>query len=268
MDSRAALQSGDVRLALDLLKADVRRAPRDARLRVFLFQLFCITGEWDRALAQLTVAGELDPAAAAMVQAYEVAIRCEVSRAGVFTGQQTPMVLGEPGEWLPLLLEALRLLSIGDAAQAARLRDAAFEAAPATAAIHDGQDAEWIADADPRLGPVVEAVVDGRYVWVPFARIRSIRIDPPADLRDQVWMPAHFTWENDGTAVGFIPTRYPGTTTSSDPTLLLARRTEWVEQDGWFIPVGQRVFVTDAAEVALMDLRHLELRPGPLADAA
>ncbi len=172
------------------------------------------------------------------------------------------------GRGSPLLIEALRLLSTGDAAQAARLRDAAFEAAPATAATLDEQDAEWIADADPRLGPVVEAVVEGRYVWVPFARIRSIRIDPPTDLRDQVWMPAHFTWENEGTAAGFIPTRYPGTTASSDPALLLARRTEWIERDGWSIPVGQRVFVTDVAEVALMDLRHLELRPGLLADAA
>ena len=159
MDSRAALQTGNVRLALDLLKAEVRRAPRDARLRVFLFQLLCITGDWNRALNQLAVAGELDPAAKPMVQTYEIAIRCEVLRAKVFAGQRTPTILGEPGEWLPLLIEALRLDGAGQPDQAAILRAAAFDAAPVIAASLDDADAEWVADADPRLGPVAEAIV-------------------------------------------------------------------------------------------------------------
>ena len=47
--------------ALEQLKQEVRKAPRDPRLRVFLFQLFCVFGEWDRAVTQLTVAAQLDP---------------------------------------------------------------------------------------------------------------------------------------------------------------------------------------------------------------
>lgn len=272
MSATEALQSGDVRQALDLLKAEVRRAPRDARLRTFLFQLFCITGEWDRALTQLAVAGELDPAAEAMVKTYEVAIRCEVLRTKVFAGLRTPTVLGNPGEWLPLLIEATRLLAVGEPARAASLRDAAFEAAPAQTATINGNAAEWIADADPRLGPTVEAIVDGKYVWIPFDRIATIAVEPPADLRDQVWMPVRFTWTNEGTSVGFIPTRYPGTTESADPALLLARRTEWTEQDDWSIPTGQRMLVTDGEETALMDLRRLDLQrleaPSPAAASA
>jgi type VI secretion system protein ImpE len=246
---------------MDLLKAEIRQAPRDARLRIFLFQLFCITGEWDRALTQLNVAGELDPGAGPMVQTYQVAIRCEVLRAKVFAGQRSPTVLGDPGPWLPLLIEATRLLGVGEAGRAAQLRDAAFDAAPSNAATLDGAPAEWLADADPRLGPAVEAIVEGRYVWIPYARIRTITFDPPADLRDQVWMPARFTWDNAGEAVGFIPTRYPGTTDSTDPALLLARRTEWLEQADWSIPVGQRMLVTDGAETALMDIRRLQIEP-------
>ena len=34
---------------------------------------------------------------------------------------------------------------------------------------------EWIADADDRLGPVLEAIVNGRYYWVPFERVRRIQ---------------------------------------------------------------------------------------------
>lgn len=263
MSANEALQRGDVRQALDLLKAEVRRTPRDARLRTFLFQLFCITGEWDRALTQLDLAGELDPAANAMVQTYKVLIRCEVLRAKVFAGHRTPTVIGDPGDWLPLLIEATRLLASGDSARAAILRDAAFDAAPSQPATLDGTEAAWIADADPRLGPTMEAVIDGKYVWIPYERIATITVEPPADLRDQVWMPARFTWINQGTAIGFIPTRYPGTTASDDPALLLARRTEWTETEDWSLPIGQRMFISDGPDVALMDLRRLDLEPAP-----
>jgi type VI secretion system protein ImpE len=262
LDARAALRSGDVQGALDLLKQEVRREPREPRLRVFLFQLFCITGEWERALTQLTVASELDPLAAAMAQTYQAAIRCEVLREKVFRGERSPTVLGDPGAWLPLLIEATRHLAAGRADEAARLREAAFAAAPDTAGAMDDTGFAWIADADPRLGPVLEAFVNGSYLWVPFARVRALRLDPPEDLRDQVWMPVRFTWSNDGEAAGFIPTRYPGSATAGDPALALARRTEWQQAgDEWLLPLGQRVLVTDTAETALMDIRHVAIAP-------
>lgn len=266
MDAREALRSGDVQAALDILKQEVRRAPRDKRLRIFLFQMFCLTGEWERALTQLTVAAELDPLAAPMAQTYQVAIRCEMLREKVFRGERSPTVLGDPGAWLPLLIEATRLLAAGRQGEAAQLREAAFEAAPETAGAMDDTAFAWIADADPRLGPVLEVFVNGSYLWVPFARVRALRLEPPEDLRDQAWMPARFTWSNDGEAVGFIPTRYPGTVTAGDQALVLGRRTEWYDAGGeWSLPVGQRVLVTDTAETALMDIRHVSIAPAAAA---
>ena len=70
--------------------------------------------------------------------------------------------------------------------------------APTASGTIDGKPFEWIADADPRLGPIMEAMVDGKYYWVPFTRLSRLDIEAPADLRDQVWMPAHFTWSNGG----------------------------------------------------------------------
>jgi type VI secretion system protein ImpE len=252
------LRSGDVAGALDALKQDVRKAPRDPRLRTFLFQMFCVTGEWERATTQLSVAAELDPLALPMSQTYQTAIRCEILRERVFRGERSPTVLGDPGDWLPLLIEATRLLAGGQFAEAEKLRDAAFEAAPETACSVNDERCGWISDADPRLGPVLEVFVNGNYMWVPFSRLRRLRLDPPADLRDQVWMPAHFTWDNDGEANGLIPTRYPGSATAADPALALARKTEWHDAAaGWSLPLGQRVLVTDVSEVALMDIRDL-----------
>ncbi len=267
--ARERLREGNVQQALDQLKQDVRKAPRDPRLRTFLFQMFCVIGEWDRALTQLTVAHELDPATQAMMQTYQSAIRCEVLREKVFRGERTPTVFGDPGGWVPLLIEANRLLATGQGAEAARLRDAAFEAAPEAEAVLNGVACQWIGDADPRMGPIIEAVVEGKYMWIPFHRVKWLNIDPPADLRDQVWMPAKFTWSNDGEAVALIPTRYPGSATSADPAIQLARRTEWTDVDeNWSLPIGQRVLVTDLDETALMDVRKISLTQAAVAAPA
>ena len=258
MDARETLRSGDLRGAMERLKQEVRKAPQDARLRTFLFQMFCVTGDWERALTQLTVASELDPLAIPMLQTYQSAIRCEVLREKVFRGERSPTVLGDPGEWVPLLMEATKQLAVGHAAEAAVLRDAAFDAAPETPGRINDTGLAWIADADPRVGPVLEVFVNGNYMWVPFARLKSVTCEAPADLRDQVWMPANFMWSNGGTALGFIPTRYPGSCASGDDALALSRRTDWNDvSEEWSLPVGQRMFVTDGGETAWMDLRKL-----------
>jgi type VI secretion system protein ImpE len=256
-EARELLRSGDARAALEQLKQEVRKAPRDARLRTFLFQLFCVFGEWERGVTQLTVVAEIDPQALPMAQAYRAAIRCEILRGKIFSGERTPTVFGDPEPWMSLLVEANRVLAAGRAAEAASLRDAAFEQAPATAGTLDGEHFAWIADADPRLGPMLEALVDGKYYWVPFHRLRNLEIEAPADLRDQVWMPAHFVWANGGDAAGFIPTRYPGSA-EAGPALALARRTEWQEHGSdWFLGLGQRMLATDTGEHAVMDARKI-----------
>jgi len=270
LDSLEALRSGDLVAALDGCKQDVRKAPRDPRLRTFLFQLFCVTGEWDRALTQLKVVHDLDPKTEPMVTTYQAAIRAEILREKVFRGARTPTVFGDPGTWVPLVIEANRLLAAGQRDDAGRMRDAAFDAAPTTECVVNGNTCQWIADADPRLGPIFEAVVEGKYMWIPCHRVKWLAVDPPADLRDQVWMPARFTWTNDGEAVALIPTRYPGSEASADPLIQLARKTDWHEVDeNWSLPIGQRMFATDGDEVALMDLRRLSVLPAdaPTSDA-
>ncbi|MFY9973601.1 MAG: type VI secretion system accessory protein TagJ, partial [Chromatiaceae bacterium] len=91
--------------------------------------------------------------------------------------------------------------------------------------------------------------------------IRTIRLEEPGDLRDLVWMPAYFTWANEGEAVGLIPTRYPGSESSPDPDIRRARRTEWIEQGAeTYSGLGQRMLFTDAGEYSLMDVRLIELQ--------
>ena len=255
-----AVREGDLDGALRALQNEVRARPADADLRVFLFQLLCVLGQWERALTQLNVAADLDPKTLAMAQMYREAIACEKFRADVFGGTRSPVVFGEPEEWVALLVESLLAAGASRAGQSRELRERAFEMAPASSGTLDGEAFEWIADADMRIGPICEAVINGKYYWVPFARLSRIDLEPPADLRDVVWMPAHFQFANGGDAVGVIPTRYPGSHASDDAQLRLARKTEWAEAtSGVFTGLGQRVLTTDAGEHALMDVRAIAI---------
>jgi type VI secretion system protein ImpE len=258
-----AVREGDLDAALKYLQEQVRKTPAKAELRVFLFQLLCVLGQWERALTQLNVATELDAGTLAMAQMYREAIQCEVLRASVFAGKKSPVVFGEPAEWLALLIEALLVAGTERAGEAESLRARAFEAAPASAGSIDGVPFEWIADADMRLGPVCEAIVNGRYYWIPFANLSRIDLEAPTDLRDVVWTPAHLQFTNGGETVAVIPTRYPGSESADDPGIRLARKTLWVEAGAEvFSGLGQRVLTTEAGEHGVMDVRSILLDAG------
>ncbi len=260
MSLEQSLRLGNLQETLVQLQAQVRKDPANARQRIFLFQLLAILGQWERALNQLQVCSELDAGTLAMVQTYREALRCEVFRAEVFAGRRSPLVFGDPEHWVALLLEALQLTAQGQHVQSQTLREQAFEAAPLTSGRIDDQPFQWIADADSRLGPVLEAIVNGRYYWIPFHRIHLIHIEQPADLRDLVWMPAQFTWANGGETVGLIPTRYPGSETSVDDQIRMARKTDWMEPAAEvYLGLGQRLLATDTGEYALMDVRLIAL---------
>jgi len=254
------LKEGDPRAALARLQEDVRARPSDPKLRVFLFQLLCVLGQWDRALNQLKVASELDPLALPMAQMYGDAVRCEVVRDDVFEGKKSPMVLGEPEQWLALLIESRLLAGRGESAQSEELRLRAFEEAPTSGGAIDGQPFEWIADADSRLGPVMEAVINGRYYWVPFSRVREVTMEAPEDLRDLVWMPARFGFQNGGESLALVPTRYPGSQGAEDGALALSRKTLWESiADDAYRGLGQRIIATDTGETPILEIRALSI---------
>jgi type VI secretion system protein ImpE len=260
MQAAERLKTGNLEEALADLQAEVRKDPANPQSRVFLFQLLCLLGRWDRARTQLEVVSDLDKKTTPMVQTYGALLQCEAVRGEVFAGKRPPLVFGKPGEWVALLLEALKLTALGKHREAATLRAQAFEAAPATSGKIGDQAFAWIADADPRFGPMLEAIVNGRYYWIPFQRLKEIKIEKPADLRDLVWAPASLTLANGGEVVALIPARYPGSEASPEGAIRMARKTTWVEVDpDTFLGLGQRVLATDVAELSLLDVRAITL---------
>lgn len=254
------LKSGDLTATLATLQEKVRADPADAKLRIFLFQLLCVLGDWKRAITQLKLSAEMQPSALMMAQTYREGIICEVYREKVFKGEKDPMIFGEPEPWLALLIEAQKMLAQGNPAGAAQLREQAFEDAPMTSGTANGAPFEWIADADMRMGPVLEVIVNGRYFWLPLTQIAKLVIEPPEDLRDAVWTAATLTLRNEGEVVALIPTRYAGTPERGNDAAKLARATDWQDAGGeTFVGVGQRQFATESDDIALLDLRELVL---------
>ena len=269
IDLAMKFSSADPLAHFDELRKMIQKQPQRSDLRIFLFQLYCVQGEWIKAGTQLEVLLELDPSSKPMVETYREALRCEALRREVFDGKRSPLVLGKPDDWLAMLIEALRVDAEGRPDAAAELRARALETAPATSGKLDDAPFEWLADADGRLGPVIEAIINGKYYWVPVSRLIRIEIEKPADLRDFVWAPATLTLENGAANVALIPTRYPGTEREDDASLRLARATDWREQPGGaFHGVGQRMLTTDQAEVALLDVRVIALDTVPVEPAA
>jgi type VI secretion system protein ImpE len=260
MQAEERLKSGNVEEALAELQADVRKDPANPLKRTFLFQLFCLLGRWDRALTQLQVLADMDKKTMPMVQTYGAAIKCEELRKDVFAGLRSPLLFGKPEEWMALLVESAMLAGQGKSAEASALRARALDAAPATAGVAGGQAFEWITDGDARLGPMLEAIVNGRYYWIPFLRLKAVKVEKPTDLRDLVWAPASLTFANGGETVALIPTRYPGSDASADGQIRMARKTDWAPcDDNGFYGLGQRVLITDQGELPLLELRELSL---------
>ncbi len=252
------LRAGKLAAALACLQELIRDQPSIRKYRISLFQLLAVMGQWERALKQLEVIWGLDDSALAMVHLYRSAIACEIFREQVFLGQRAPVFMGKPEAWQALLVQSLGLSATGQHGKASLVREQAFEQAPVSAGQVDGVGFEWLADADSRLGPTLEVIMEGGYRWVAYAQIQKLVLEKPVDLCDLVWLPAHIQWCNGGDSPVLIPVRYPESANRKD-ALALARRTEWDEPEpSIFIGYGQRMLASNTKSYPLLDVRLVE----------
>lgn len=258
MIAETLLQAGDPEAALKMLQEQVKKQPADAKLRIFIFQLLAINGQWKRAQTQLEIAGQLDSEATPMVQAYRDVINGELHREAVFEGKSKPLIFGEPEEWVALLVEAQQAFANGDMESFSRLNGQAFDKAETRSGKINDETFSWLADADQRFGPVFEFMFNGQYYWVPMSRVRKLHTDKPTDLRDLIWLPAEVMWTNGGKLMVMVPARYPRIDGVSGPGLL-SRRTDWLPHAGDIVEgTGQRVFATDQQDYSLLQVRSIE----------
>jgi type VI secretion system protein ImpE len=232
--AEALFRDGRLAEAIDVLGAELRSNPTEARRRTFLFELLCFSGQFDRAEKQLDVLAAAGREAAMGTLLYRSALHAERTRQEMFRTGALP--LGDP---------------------------------PPVAGTLNGTPFAALRDADPRIGARLEVYAAGEYVWIPFAHIDTLRLSPPKRLRDLLWSPAvvrtgpEFTGMELGEVL--VPALSPGAAAHADDAVRLGRVTEWVDlADGASAPVGQKLLLVDDTEFPFLEVRELDVtRPDP-----
>lgn len=243
---------------ISTIEEEIRQQPGDASRRWALFQWLCIARQWERAIRQLQVFGQLDADSVPLVQTCRDLIKAERWRERVLLGLEAPgYVLDEPPEWMLGLVAALELTGRGEVGAADDARERALDAAPQTSGRAGEMSFSWIADSDSRLGPVCEIMTSGSYRWLALAEVEGLQVVRPAALMDLVWARCSVTLK-DGTVVrGFMPARYPQLPTGHADTDLLAmgHQTMWHETGRTgIVAAGRKTWATSAGDIGLFEL--------------
>ncbi len=259
------LAGESLRESLGQLENRIRTQPTDADLRAAFTQMLCLEGNWPRALAQLKSWLALTPQAQPTITLLEQTINGERQRAEVMAGRARPTMPDKHWPWLAAMVAALDL----SATEACSHRIGALEQAeaiPGELTLQDGttHSFDWLMDGDCRFGPVCEAIVNGRYFWLPFSAIEEMEFQPPASVIDLVWRHTRIRLHDGSEQVCQIPARYPLDNQVED-RFLLSRTTEWQPLPGeepHYMGRGQKVWLNDTAEFPLLDLASLRFAKG------
>ena len=226
----ALFQDGRLEAAIEALGVELRSHPADVQRRSFLFELLSFAGQYDRAEKQLDVLAGTGAMAEAGAAVYKAAMVAERIREHMFATGDYPTDVPPP--------------SGGGTC--------------------NGEPFTTIEDADPRIGARLEVSAGGRYLWIPFAHLASVTIEPPTRLRDVRWISARLETGAEIRHMDLgnvlLPALSPAVWRSTDADLRLGRATDWEElPDGEFAPVGQKVWRIDGRDVPLLEIRELVL---------
>jgi type VI secretion system protein ImpE len=226
------LRAGKLEEAIEALGVGLRSNPADVQRRTFLFELLCFAGAHDRAEKQLDVLTGASRESDMGALVYRAALHSERTRQEMFLTADFPRG-APPG--------------------------------PASGTLN-GRPFRTLVDADPRIGARLEVFAAGRYLWLPFEHIATVRMTAPKRLRDLLWTPAIVR-----TGPGFpglelgevlLPVLAPLSWQRSEEAVRLGRVTEWVElKDGTPVPQGQKLLLVDGEELPILELRELDITP-------
>jgi type VI secretion system protein ImpE len=259
VDIKQLLISGQLTLAIERLNSEVKSHPTDTHMRTSLFELLCAAGDYQRAMRQLDSISQLESKAEVGVQVYRNALVAEQARSRLATDGLLPSFLTKPPRSALLRIEALNRLRERSAREARLLLEEAVEAEKAIPGTIDGLSFDDISDGDALLGPIVEAIINDRYVWLPFAQMKRIAVAKPKTMRDLIWIPASIEPVVGSVVNALIPVLYSGSAAHSDDQVRLGRATDWEDVGaGLMRGRGQRILFVDESERPVLQLGEIE----------
>ncbi len=231
MNARELFKAGKLNEAVQALGAEVRDNPSDAQRRTFLFELLCFAGDYERADKHLELLADGGQNTQLGALLYRGVLAADRTRQRMFEKRDFPST--------PVPDSAVR-------------------------GTINGRPFTSLADADPRIGPRLEVFCAGSYMWIPFAHIASILVEPPKRLRDLLWTPARVLSAPSfqGMELGevIVPVISPLSWKHADDNVRLGRATVWEDEPetGESVPLGQKILLVDDEEMPFLELRKLE----------
>ncbi len=263
------LKKGELSSALDTARADAAQRAADPAALFVLFELLVLHEDFDGAEAQLSQIGDRAPAAAQPFQLFRGLLAAERARYRFrHEGQGDVAFLAKPPAWAAAFARAAAQIGKGEVEQAASALQQAWKSAPTVGGWADGLSFHSIRDADDMCGPFLEVVVPGRWAWIPFAQLESVRFEEPQGFQDVIWRPAQVEIKDGPKGRMWVPSVYSGTGVRDDMQKLGRITTFDYPARGLCRGYGQRdLKLDDSMLLGILSVRSLVIDHGQATQA-
>ncbi|MCB1025439.1 MAG: hypothetical protein KDB79_13670 [Acidobacteria bacterium] len=258
-EAKVQLDAGNLAGAIEAALNAVRSKPTDVTARIFLFELSCFSGDWERAEKQLEVIGQQDMNAMIGSQIYKQNFKAERDRISLFSEGLIPECLMPPPNYVEGLLAAVSHVKDGKTSEAIEVISQVEEVRPAFACKINGEESADFRDCNDLTMCVFEAIVKDSYTWLPFEQIETVEFTPAKTLRDKFWMQAEVGMVNGTKGEMFIPSLYVDSFKSSKDDIRLGKVTDWRETDeDIFIGEGVRLYQLESGYKPISEIESIE----------
>src|SRR5437870_709932 len=226
-EAKNQLDAGNLTGAIEAAISQVKAKPTDIPARIFLFELSCFSGDWDRAEKQLDVIGTQDANAMIGSMIYRQNFKAERDRARFFSDGLQPGILAPPPPYVEDLIQVNNRSREGSMFEARSLLDKIEEERPAFKAKVNGAEVSDFRDYNDPTMCIFEVIFKDQYVWLPMEHVQKIEFFKPKSLRDLYWIQAQVELVEGTNGEMFIPSLYSGSWKSDNDQVRLGRMTDW-----------------------------------------
>jgi type VI secretion system protein ImpE len=260
-DAKLQLDAGNLSAAIESAINLVKTNPTNEAARIFLFELSCFTGDWDRAERQLEVIGHQDVNSMIGSKIYQGNFKAERDRMKYFSDGLVPEFMSPKPPYLDTLMAANNRLREGNEAEARQLLDDVEENRPAFKVSINGEGFSDFRDYNDLTMCVFEVLLRGSYLWIPFEQVQKIQLFKPKTLRDLYWVQGNVELINGTNGEMFLPALYSGSWKSADDKVRLGRMTEWRDMGSdLYLGEGTRLFWMDGRDKSILEIETIEFK--------
>jgi len=257
------LEQGDLTMAIKQAQENVADRPRAEGERFLLFELTILQEDFEEAMVQLNMLRELSPQLSDAAEFYLGLVEAELRRnAFLQKGDGGVGFVVEPPDWAGDFCRACQSLLAGRGAEASSLLQEAWRKVPPVSGTLNGErEFTSFRDADDVLGPFLEAIVPGAWLWMPFSQIQSVSFTEPKGYQEIIWRPAEVVMRNGWSGEVWVPSVYSGTGERTDHEKLGRMTMFDYPAPGISRGYGQRDFkIDDGTLMGIQSVKRLEFR--------